>query len=131
VERGSSTRNVRITHAIDRLHIALDELAPPNIIYSGPKKIRWGSYDNVLRALREVVQSGGEPSEDERFKDFMQLQVRLLGTPRFEEEGPEGPEDLEHRKFVKTALRLCGVEWKPDGTLSLVRFARKKSGENG
>jgi len=131
VERGDSTRNARISRAIERLHVALDELAPPNIIYSGPGKIQWGSQDNVLRALREVVQSGGEPSEDERFKDFLQLQVRLLGTPRFEEEGPEGPEDLEHRKFVKTALRLFGVEWNPDGTLSLLRLARKKSGENG
>jgi hypothetical protein len=124
---------VRITHAIKRLHVALDDLVPSNIIYLGAEKIRWGSYDSVLRALRELVQAGGEPSEDERFKDFLQIQVCLLGIPRFEEEGPEGPEDLEHRKFVKTALRICGVEWKPDGTLSLVRLARQESesGETG
>ena len=79
----------------------------------------------MLRALREVVRACGEPSEDERFRSFLQLQVRFVGSPRFEEEGPEDENDLEHRKFVKTALRVCGVEWKPDGSLSLVRPAQK------
>ena len=126
-----STGNAKINHAIKKLHDAIDALGPPpNIIYAGIEEIQPGSYEDVLSALRKLVEAGGKPFEDERFERFFNLSARLMGIPRFEEERTDNERDSERQKFVKTALRICGAEFKPDGSIGLVRLSAKRRERN-
>jgi hypothetical protein len=128
---GDSTGSPKINRATKKLHDAIDALGPPpNIIYAGIEEIQWGSYEKVLSALRELVEAGGKPFQDEGFKRFFNLLVRRMGTPRFEEERPDNEKDSERQTFVKTALRICGGEFKPDGTTNLVRLSAKRRERN-
>ena len=126
-----SAGSARINVATRKLHDAIDALGPPpNIIYAGIEEIQWGSYDEVLSALRELVEAGGKPFQDERFERFFNLLVRLMGTPRFEVEDPENERDSERQKFVKTALRICGAKFKSDGSISLVPLSARRLGRS-
>jgi hypothetical protein len=128
---GDSTRRPKINHATKKLHDAIDALGPPpNIIYTGIEEIQWGSYDEVLSALRELAKAGGKPFKDERFKRFFNLLVRLISTPRFEEDRPDNERDSERKRFVKTALRICGADFKSDGSIDLVRLSAKRRERN-
>lgn len=122
----ADTGSARINHATYKLHEALSALGPPpNIDYVGSQEIRWGSYDEVLRALRELVKAGGRPFEDEEFKRFFNFLMAPMRIFRFKVESPENERVMEQQRFVKTALRICGGELKPDGSISLVRLSKE------
>jgi hypothetical protein len=118
------TGNAKINHATEKLHDAIDALGPPrNITYVGTQEIRWGSYDNVLDALRELVRAGGRPFEDETFTRFFNFLLSPMRVFRYK---TNPPENEELKTFVKTAVRICGGEIKPDGAISLVRLSAKR-----
>lgn len=128
-EKGG-TGITKINHATKELHDAMDALGPPpNIIYVGSQEIRGGSYDKVLSALRGLVEAGGKPFEDEEFKRFFNF-LASPGVFRFKGKSPESERVLEQQRFVKTALRICGGEVKPDGSISLVPLSSKRRERN-
>ena len=122
------TGNAKINHATKKLHDAIDALGTPrNITYVGTQEIRCGSYDNVLSALRELVRAGGRPFEDEAFKRFFNFLLSPMKVRRYK---TNPPENEELQRFVKTAVRICGGEFKADGGISLARLSARRREKN-
>lgn len=122
MNEGASTSSTEIERATKKLHDAMAALGPPpNITYVGIQEVRWGSYDKVLSALRELVRVGGKPFGDDGFRQFFNLLAAPMRIFQYTDKAPENV--LERQKFMKTALRICGVEFKPDGSISLMRFS--------
>jgi hypothetical protein len=129
LNEGVGTERTKIERATKKLHDAMDALGPPtNITYVGSEKIRWGGYNKVLSAVRELAIAGGNPFDDEHFKRFFNLLVEPRSVFRFTETSPENV--LEQQKFMKTVLRICGGEIKPNGTISLIRRSLKRRERN-
>lgn len=99
---------------------------------------RW-AYNRILRALRDLVSAGGKPFEVGRFTAFFQEIVKIANSPAQEipanlrplisdAEKNERAKYLDPREhaeeFVRTAVRICGGEWRPDGTVNLVALSK-------
>jgi hypothetical protein len=120
-------RNPKIDHAERQLHEALESITvPSNMVCFGVPKVEWGSRDNILKALRAIVEAGGNPFDDKEFKSYFNFLTSFLETFRYKEGAPEYNEYIEKQKFVRTVVRICGGEYQKDGTIKYVRNPRSK-----
>jgi hypothetical protein len=124
----------RVTAALEKLHKAMDSPGPPAHVaytsYVTRVPIERSGYKGILKALREFVQAGGKPFEDEEFRRFFESVLFRTGLVHYNdgysEDALEFKSHSEQQDFVKTVVRICGGKWEPDGAISLAGLSPRK-----